>query len=94
VLRESMAGDEAALAGRLQAQAARLRLLRSDADAVTAALRAVELEGAAAASAREGSLDLAALQVRPCLTRRARAWKGRERRDGATPRAPPRRPAC
>jgi len=62
ILRESLAGDEAALASRLSQQAARLRMIRSDADAVMAALRASELEGAAAASARDGSLDVQSLQ--------------------------------
>jgi len=62
VLRESLAGDEASLASRLSHQASRLRMIRSDADAVMAALRASELEGAAAASARDGSLDVQSLQ--------------------------------
>lgn len=53
-LRDALAADEAALAARLMSSAARLRILRADADASAAALRAAELEAAAAAAAASG----------------------------------------
>jgi hypothetical protein len=49
-LRDALAADEASLAARLMSHAARLKLLRADADASSAALRAAELEAAAAAA--------------------------------------------
>lgn len=48
-LREALSNDEAGLAARLMAQAARLKVLRADADAAAAALRTAQIEAEAAA---------------------------------------------
>jgi hypothetical protein len=58
-LREALAGDEAALATRLMAHASRLKILRSDADAASAAVKAAETELTAAA--HPASIDAAAV---------------------------------